>query len=920
MPSLEQSNRVLHFGIYQLDAGSGQLRRNGMAVKLQEQPLQILSLLLEHPGELVTREMLRRELWAEDTFVDFDRSLNTAVTKLRRALSDSAENPRFIETVPRHGYRFIAPVSEPAFPESTLQSPAAESLETSVATSGHLEAAIVEIKTEISPRKHRPHRFYAVAATLVISACLGAAFFKYWHRSQARTSTPVAGRHSVVVLGFQNLTGDQEHAWLSTALSDWLGAELAAGDQLRTIPAEDVARMKVELGLPEVDSLGQDTLQRIRQDLGSDWVVIGSYASLRSASGADVRVDVRMQDTATGETIATVSEAGSESHLFDLIAHAGEDLRAKLDIQSVTPQQQAEVALTLPSNRGAAQFYAEGLNKLRNFDALAAHEQLLKAIAIEPHNALPHSALASAWSKLGHDANAIAEAEKALELSSSLPRAERSLILARQFEISNRWEKAIETYRLLFEFYPDRIDYGLALVHAQVRGGEGKNAEETVVALRRLSPSLADDASIDLAEADAADSQGNLRIALNAADQGAEKARSMGASVLLAHALTMRADELRGLGRLDDATGAVSESGRLFAIVGDKDGLARAQAMGAHLLSLQGDFAGASKTYEASLSTFRAIGDREGIARELNNIAVERKQLGDLGGARKDYQEALTAWSDLQDRKNVALLQSNMGEMLLALGDIRGAEQMYKQSLIICQASENSDLAAHDLEGLGLVLQAQGRLREARQDETKAIAIFERGGQAQIIDAYMSLAEILLDSGSIEDAAVAARKALEQIEKFNYPNRYRSDADAVLARVLVAQGRILDSRKVLDNATTTLRQQTSKESEFGLSIVAAQVRSASADRAERVEAAKSLRLIVAETQRTGFVQKEFEARLAFAEAEIGSGDPLAGRAHLTALDKAASAKGFALISQKARAVLHTPHEDVNGVLKPSPEA
>lgn len=888
-----------------------------MAVKLQEQPFQILSLLLENPGELVSREMLRRELWAEDTFVDFDRSLNTAVTKLRRALSDSAENPRFIETVPRHGYRFIASVSQQNPPESTLQLPTEVSLEASAAASGQLEGPSVEIETGNLRHKQGLRPLYAVAALLLIAACLGAVYSRHSHRSQVRTLPPVAGRRSVVVLGFENLTGDQEHAWLSTALSDWLGAELAAGDQLRTIPTEDVARMKVELGVPKVDSLGQDTLQRIRQDLGSDWVVIGSYASLRSASGADVRVDVRMQDTATGETIATVSVAGSESHLFDLISHAGADLRAKLDIQSITPQQQAEVALTLPSNRGAARFYAEGLNKLRNFDALAAQELLLKAIAIEPNNALPHSAMASVWSKLGHDANAIAEAKKASELSSSLPRAERSLILARRFEISNRWENAIEIYQLLFEFYPDRIDYGLALVHAQVRGSKGKEAEETVAVLRRLSPSLADDASIDLAEADAADSQGNLEKALNAADKGAEKARSMGASVLLAHALTMRADELRGLGRLEDAGGAVIEARRLFATVGDKDGFARAQAMGAHLLSLQGDFAGASKTYEASLFTFRAIGDREGIARELNNIAVERKQLGDLGGAHKDFQEALTAWSELQDQKNVALLQSNIGEMLLALGDIPGAEQMYKQSLIICQASKNSDLAAHDLEGLGLVLQAQGRLQEARQDEIKAIAIFERGGQAQIIDAYVSLAEILLDLGWKEDAAVAARKALEQIERFNYPNRYRSDADAVLARVLVAQGRILDSRKVLDNATTTLGPQTSKESEFGLSTVAAQVRSASADRLERVEAAKSLRLIVAETQRTGFVQEEFEARLALAEAEIGSGDPLTGRAHLTALDKAASAKGFALISQKARAILQTPPDDVR---KPSPKA
>ena len=93
MPTQPRCNRVLRFGVYQVDLGSGQLLKRGMDVKLQEQPFQVLSTLLERPGELVTREKLRHELWTDDTFVDFDRSLNTAVTKLRRALSDSAEKP-----------------------------------------------------------------------------------------------------------------------------------------------------------------------------------------------------------------------------------------------------------------------------------------------------------------------------------------------------------------------------------------------------------------------------------------------------------------------------------------------------------------------------------------------------------------------------------------------------------------------------------------------------------------------------------------------------------------------------------------------------------------------------------------------------------------------------------------------------------
>src|ERR1700751_2386806 len=105
--------RIWRFGVFELDALSGELRRNGTVVKLREQPARILLLLLEHAGQMVSREQLRQHLWPSDTFVDFDHSLNSAVMKLREALGDSADKPLYIETIPKKGYRFVAPVSQP---------------------------------------------------------------------------------------------------------------------------------------------------------------------------------------------------------------------------------------------------------------------------------------------------------------------------------------------------------------------------------------------------------------------------------------------------------------------------------------------------------------------------------------------------------------------------------------------------------------------------------------------------------------------------------------------------------------------------------------------------------------------------------------------------------------------------------------
>jgi DNA-binding winged helix-turn-helix (wHTH) protein len=110
MATTSNSVKVIRFGVFELDLSAGELRKSGLGIKLQEQPFQVLAALLERPGELVGKEELRKRLWPDDTFVDFDHGLGSAINRLREALGDSAENPRFVETLPRRGYRFIAPV------------------------------------------------------------------------------------------------------------------------------------------------------------------------------------------------------------------------------------------------------------------------------------------------------------------------------------------------------------------------------------------------------------------------------------------------------------------------------------------------------------------------------------------------------------------------------------------------------------------------------------------------------------------------------------------------------------------------------------------------------------------------------------------------------------------------------------------
>jgi DNA-binding winged helix-turn-helix (wHTH) protein/TolB-like protein len=328
MQVAEGCPRTRGFGVFEADLRAAELRKHGIRIKLQEQPFQILSLLLEHPGEVVTREELRQKLWPAHTFVDFDRSLNKAMTKLRAALGDSADSPRYVETIPRHGYRFLAPVHvHYQEPESTI--PAVGEIEEvqskiglNIPERASKRFSLSSLTGHTREKRTRLYGILAAAAAAVLSV------FVYVRLHQpivlGGSSALVNPRASVAVLGFTNLSGDPREAWLSTAFSDWLTTELTAGEQVRAIPAENIARMKLELPLPEVASLGRESLIRIRKNLGTDYVVTGSYALLGDKTEGPLRLDLRLQDTRSGETVGAISEAGTSERLLDLVSKAGE--------------------------------------------------------------------------------------------------------------------------------------------------------------------------------------------------------------------------------------------------------------------------------------------------------------------------------------------------------------------------------------------------------------------------------------------------------------------------------------------------------------------------------------------------------------------------------------------------------------------
>ncbi len=188
---LPQNNtRVVRFGVFELDRSAGELRKSGMRLRLQGQPFQVLALLLERAGEVVTRDELQRQLWPSDTFVDFDHSLNTAINKVREALGDSASSPRYVETLARRGYRFIAPVQSDVLAEN----PATASASTSVIAKK--EAGRTSIHPELDvpiPRRSLTRGLFALIQIMYLCFYLAALFRLHSVQSVADSFLPLWG-------------------------------------------------------------------------------------------------------------------------------------------------------------------------------------------------------------------------------------------------------------------------------------------------------------------------------------------------------------------------------------------------------------------------------------------------------------------------------------------------------------------------------------------------------------------------------------------------------------------------------------------------------------------------------------------------------------------------------------------------------
>jgi DNA-binding winged helix-turn-helix (wHTH) protein/tetratricopeptide (TPR) repeat protein len=937
------------FGLYEFNLQTHELLKGGLRLKIPRQSFQILAMLLEKPGQVVSREDLRRKLWPGDVFVNFEASLNSAVQRLRSALQDTSSEPRYIETLPRVGYRFIASVESLARESEIPVSEISVSDETprSAATLESVEIPSVDmLPTEFSivPRAKTRGRLYWAAAALVV--VLLAAYV--WYRDSRRQPVPEAQaqhtlvippsvtRRSVAVMGFTNASGDAREVWLSTAFTEMLATELAAGDHLRTVPEEDVARAKLELSLTNKDSYGSNTLTKIRQDIGCDYVVAGSYIAIGRTGNGRVRLDARVQDAVTGDTVASFAVVGSQSDLFDLASRAGEQLRAKLGVGTLTSTEAEEAKVALPSDPEAARLYSDGLAKLRLYDDVAASDLLERVIQLQPEYSPAYSALATAWSELGFDAKATATARQAMDMAGNLPQQTRLQTEARYHEMNKDWTRAAEVYSQLHRLYPDNLDYGLSLATAQDAMANNAGAAATLAALRKLPAPESDDPRIDLTEARIAGNLADYKREQSLADSAARKAEITGARLLLAQAKLIGGYASFYLGNLGSAVDADAVAQRMFAESGDLDRSAVASMNIGGVLATQGDIVGARHSIEQALNLFRKQGDQARLGAALSNLGEMYEIEGDVPRAETLLRESVTIFTKLNWISKRDVVTKNLADSLQQQGKFREAKGLL-ETLLEHRGEGNKSILGTATQSLGSIAETQGDMATALKMYQEAVAVLKETGaktdytaaerslgtaflrEGDFVSAKQALSEALSvdrETGAKTDTALdevalaelslaqtgpvdigALRSVIDQFRLQKITDG-EIEAEIVVAREDIQQVKTAEAAKMLGQTTVLSAKCHDPTIRFDVALATAHLQAA---QHRFDDARRTIRPALQNALTIGCVRCQLEARLELGEIEIKAGNAERGRAQLHKLADEAGNRGFRLIASRASA-------------------
>ncbi|HEU4415145.1 MAG TPA: winged helix-turn-helix domain-containing protein [Candidatus Angelobacter sp.] len=451
------TRRFARFGLFEVDFRERKLTKGGIRIRLQEQPFRILALLLEHPGQLVTREEIRSQVWPQDLFVEFDAALNTAVGKLRGALNDSADNPRFLETVPRHGYRFVAPVAWP--PEA--------------------EEPVLAVHP-VAPRRSRTRLYLGcVAALLAAGMVLGG----FWHFRRA--DPKITPEDTIVLADFVNTTGDPA---FDDVLETALRLSLQQSPFFTLLSESAIAGTLQQMTRPAGTRLTGEVTRELCQRAGSKAYLAGSIGTL----GNRYVLDLKAVNCRSGDTLAEEqSFAASREKVLDALGAAASKLRAELG-ESLASVQKFDVPLvraTTPSLE-ALKMYSLGVKTYMEKGPLDSLPYFERGVQLDPDFAICHKVLGVVYAALGQQDRASEYYTRAFQLQGHVSEWERLAIAGDYYLfVTGELDKATAAYERWMELYPRGEGPVASLGIVYALEGQYEKASEITSRSLRLGPS-----------------------------------------------------------------------------------------------------------------------------------------------------------------------------------------------------------------------------------------------------------------------------------------------------------------------------------------------------------------------------------------------------------------------------------------------
>jgi eukaryotic-like serine/threonine-protein kinase len=425
--SLEtQPASVLRFGVFEVDLRAGELRKQGVRIKLQEQPLSVLKILLERSGEVVTREELRSQIWSTDTFVDFDNSLNTAINKLREALGDSADNPRFIETLPRRGYRFLAPLSSDHYRKAPL--------------------TMANWKLFLA----------------VVGAIVGVALWSggLW---RTRGGHLLTQKDTIVLGDFANHTGDPV---FDGTLREGLSVQLEQSPFLSLVSEEGMHQTLRMMGQGANAKLTPVISREVCQRTNSTAVLDGSIALV----GTRYNLILKAANCANGDLLAsTQGQANDKSHVLDALTKAASEMRRQLG-ETLSTVQKYNTPLEQATTSSLEALQALSLGGTAG-DWASAIPFLQRAIELDPNFAMAYNQLANAYGAVGETVKAAENVRKAFELRGRMTEPEKLIVEAHYYRnITGNLLDARRSYAIGEQIYPRESAFrrGLGLIDSNL--------------------------------------------------------------------------------------------------------------------------------------------------------------------------------------------------------------------------------------------------------------------------------------------------------------------------------------------------------------------------------------------------------------------------------------------------------------------